>query len=88
MASGHVLNFSNRTFREFVHDSVRRDIYSGKYDYATNSKANLLRRFWDVEPNHVVGRLLSGLVEFAREESLHRGDDALIDECQRIAERL
>ena len=45
MASGYVLNFSNRTFREFVADSVRRDIYCGKYDYASKSKANLLRGF-------------------------------------------
>jgi hypothetical protein len=88
MSTGYVLNFTNRTFQEFVVDSVRRDIYCGKYDYASGSKANLLRKFWEVEPNHVVSKMLSDLVELAREQSPHRDDNALLDECQRIAERL
>ena len=29
MSSGYVLDFSNRTFQEFVADSVQRDIYPG-----------------------------------------------------------
>jgi hypothetical protein len=88
MGSGYVLNFSNRTFQEFIADSVRRDIYCGKYDYASSSKANLLRKFWEVEPNHVVGRLLSDLVELAKEQSVHRDHNALLEECRKIAERL
>jgi len=52
MDGGYVLNFSNRTFQEFVADSVRRDIYCGKYDYSGCSKASLLRRLWEIEPNH------------------------------------
>jgi hypothetical protein len=87
MGSGYVLRFSDRTFREFVNDSVRRDIYCGKYDYASCSKANLLRRFWEVEPNHVVGKLVSDLLEFAQEEGLAK-DPGLLDQCRRIAERL
>jgi len=88
MGSGYVLNFTNRTFGEFVTDSVSRDIYSGKYDYASCSKANLLRRFWDFEPNHVVGRLLSDLIEFAKGGNYSTEDPALVDQCRRIAERL
>ena len=88
MGSGYVLHFSNRTFREFVTDSVRRDVYSGNYDYASCSKANLLRRFWEVEPNHVVGKLLSDLVALAKEEGQNTEDPSLIDQCHRIAERL
>ncbi len=87
MGSGYVLRFSNRTFQGFVTDSVRRNIYSGKYDYASCSKANLLRRFWEVEPNHVVGKLISDLIELAK-ESHSTEHPSLIDQCHRIAERL
>ena len=31
MASGYVLNFSNRTFAEFVTDATGRDPYDAKY---------------------------------------------------------
>lgn len=85
MSDGYVLGFSNRTFQEFVADSVGRDIYSGKYDYASCSKANLLRRFWELEPNHVVGKLVSDLIELAKE---YGKEQALIDKCSRISERL
>lgn len=88
MSSGYVLDFSNRTFQEFVADVVQRDIYSGKYDYASNSKANLMRKFWEVEPNFVVAQLLNGLVEIAKEESQYRDDKSLFDECNKIVERL
>lgn len=88
MGGGYVLNFSNRTFQEFVADSVRRDIYSGKYDYSSCSKANLLRRLWEIEPNHVVGKVVNDLIELAREQSPHRNDETLLDECQRIVERI
>jgi len=88
MSSGYVLDFSNRTFQEFVVDSVRRDIYCGKYNYSSSSKANLLRRFWEIEPNHVVGKVVSNLVELAKDQSHHRNNSALLDECRRIADRL
>lgn len=39
MGGGHVLDFSNRTFAEFVADSVERDIYDARYAYASGSKA-------------------------------------------------
>ncbi|MDP8229456.1 MAG: hypothetical protein P9M15_08395, partial [Candidatus Electryoneaceae bacterium] len=51
MSSGYVLNFSNRTFAEFVLDSVDMNIYDSKYDHASESKANRLRAFWNEESN-------------------------------------
>lgn len=88
MGSGYVLNFSNRTCQEFVSDSVRRDIYCGKYDYASCSKANLLRRFWEVEPNHVAGKLINDLIEIAKEEGRNPEASSLFGQCRKIAERL
>ena len=47
MASGYVLNFSNRTFEEFILDSVGIEIYDEKYDYESGSKANRMRALWE-----------------------------------------
>ena len=51
MGSGYVLNFSNRTFEEFIIDITGRSIYDGRYDYGSGSKANRLRGFWAAEAN-------------------------------------
>jgi hypothetical protein len=51
MGGGYVLDFSNRTFAEFVTDSVGRDIYDARYAHGSGSKANLLRGFWKQETN-------------------------------------
>jgi hypothetical protein len=39
MSSGYVMNFSDRTFREFIFDSVGKGIYDQKYHRASGSKA-------------------------------------------------
>src|SRR5438034_7424821 len=43
MGGGYILDFSNRTFSEFVMDSTGRDIYDARYDCGSGSKANRLR---------------------------------------------
>lgn len=86
MSSGYVLDFSNRTFYEFVEDVVRRDIDDPRYDNASNSKANRLRAFWSVEPDHIVAELLNALLQVAERD--HQPDPTLLDECRRIATRL
>jgi hypothetical protein len=63
MGGGYVLEFSNRTFQEFVFDSTGRNIFEEKYDYGSGSKANRLRAFWSKEPNHIEGQLLSDLFD-------------------------
>lgn len=88
MGSGYVVNFNNRTFEEFIIDSVQRDVYGGKYDYASNSKANLMRRFWELEPNHVVGKLLRDLIELTEQDEFYDYDTKLLSECKKISERL
>lgn len=94
MASGYVLEFSNRTFQEFIVDSVGVDIYDAKYDYASGSKANRLRAFWTVESNYLVARLLGEMLEYWTTSKLLRFEEAsqpekdLHAECERIVERL
>jgi len=88
MSTGYVLDFSNRTFQEFILDSVDRDIYDKRYSYSSGSKANRLRAFWHVEPNHVVGKLLGDLVECARDDTENATHQPLIEDCQCIVARL
>jgi hypothetical protein len=87
MGSGYVLNFSNRTFDEFVIDSVGVSIYEAKYASAGGSKANHLRSFWRLEPNHVVGKLVADLIEYARETATPE-EQQLLETCWRTAQRL
>jgi Abortive infection C-terminus len=88
MGGGYVLDFSNRTFAEFVAESTGREISDGKYDYASCSKANRLRAFWTREPNHLVGKLVLDLLEYCRPRAGDPDQDRLYEECERIARRL
>ncbi|MEO7274458.1 MAG: abortive infection family protein [Vicinamibacterales bacterium] len=88
MGGGYVLNFSNRTFAEFVADSVGRDISDARYAYGSGSKANLLRGFWKEETSRTVGRLLSDHVEYAVAEGQVQADNRDLDACRRTAARL
>jgi len=87
MRSGYVLDFSNRTFEEFIQETVARNIYNGNYSARGTSKANHLRAFVELEPNHVVGTLIATLIEHARTVSEPPPADLLAN-CERIAHRL
>jgi hypothetical protein len=94
MESGYVLDFSNRTFQEFILENTGLDIYDDKYNYASGSKANRLRALWKKEPNYIVGKLLKDFVEYWEARKLisypsQRDDDtALKNEVLKIASRL
>jgi hypothetical protein len=88
MGGGYVLDFSNRTFAEFVGEIAGRDIYDAKYEFASGSKANRLRAFWTREPNYLVGKLISDLLEYCRPPASDRDRYHLFEECKRIATRL
>lgn len=87
MGSGYVLNFSDRTYFEFFDEFVGKDIDGECYRGRGNSKANRLRSFWEIEPNHTVAKALSELLTHAREEG-HTLNRHLVDECQSIITRL
>lgn len=86
MGGGYVLDFSNRTFEEFVLDSVSISIYDEKYAYDSGSKANRLRAFWSAEPNHIVGKLIADLVDYTLMG--HEVPRQLQDQCRQIGKRL
>jgi len=79
MGGGYVLDFSNRTFEEFILDSVKIGIYTERYDYYSGSKANRLRAFWNKEPNYIVGKLIKDLVEYYKTQNLLNEEEKEID---------
>jgi hypothetical protein len=87
MSTGYVLDFSNRTFQEFVIDTTGRDPYDACY-YQGSSKANRLRGFWEHEGNGVVGKLMGHMLEYGVENGLFTGKDAVLEGCRRVVVRL
>jgi hypothetical protein len=64
MSSGYVLDFSNRTFAEFVVDSVGLNIFDSRYDYGSGSKANRLRKLWQAEDDALVAKLMADVLDY------------------------
>jgi hypothetical protein len=93
MGTGYVLNFSDRTFGDFMEESTGVNVYARGYEANGTSKANRLRNFWKREPNHLVARAISALIDYGlatqciRPEE-HPEDATGITECRRIASRL
>src|SRR5579863_9046884 len=90
MSSGYVLDFSNRTFTEFITDSTGLNIYDARYDYGSGSKANRLRKFWQVEKDGVVAKLMEDILDSAFPVGVRKSasDTALEGECRQILARL
>lgn len=94
MGSGYVLDFSNRTFDEFILDNTRVNIYEEKFSYSSGSKANRLRAFWDKESNYLVGKLLLAMLEYWKTQNqlynreVKTQENEIYAECVKIAERL
>lgn len=70
MSSGYVMDFSNRTFSEFLRESVGIDIYSDKYAINGDSKAKRLRAVIEFESDPIVGKVLFDLLEYWRYKTL------------------
>jgi hypothetical protein len=91
MSGGHVLSFSIRELGEFVWNSVKIDISNNKYNYASGSKANRLRRLWEIESNSISGKLIKDLFDhylnFESEEKIKR-NNRLCESCKKIINRL
>lgn len=82
MASGYVLDFSDRSFAEFVLKSTGLNIDDATYRVNGDSKAKRLRTFWQNEPNHIVGKLLNALLDYSED------DGAKVEVCRLIVGRL
>ncbi len=93
MKSGYVLDFSDRTFRDFVGEMTGLDIDNEKYQYLSNSKANRLRQFLKIETNDNAGKLLKGFCDYWLSKAQNgdfdfRNDEKYYLECLKISEKL
>jgi len=88
MGGGYVLDFSNRTLDEFVIDSIGRSLYDQRCAYGSGSKANQIRGFWKVEANHVVGKLMGDVLDYAVGTGRVIRDTEWYKECEKIILRL
>jgi hypothetical protein len=94
MASGYVLDFSNRTFHEFIHEITGIDVYQQEYAASGGSKANRLRTVWKLEPDNMNGLLLDAMVDRLETNHMISGTElppaekTLAAEVRRIADRL
>lgn len=70
MGGGGVLNFTNRTIQEFFINDVGIDIYNDKYNYASGSKANQMRGFWQIADNQTTGKSIAKLIEYIENQIL------------------
>jgi hypothetical protein len=87
MSAGYVLNFSDRTFRDFFYDySIGID--DEIYKIRGTSKANRMRTFWDKDSNHNVGRIINALIVYGSSEKCLPDDLVLLNDCKKIAHRL
>ena len=89
MGGGYVLDFTNNTFATFFQDSLNINIYSSRYDSHGDSKARRMRSFWDVEPDAIVGKVLTELLDiWAYENPDKVGVDPKLPKCKEIIARL
>lgn len=93
LRGGYVIDFTNRTFHEFIFDAVGKDIYDDKYLFDSGSKANRLRAFMKEESNYHVGILLEKLIEYAsfKFKPIKTWTDGMYNnytQCQKSAARL
>jgi hypothetical protein len=64
MNDGYVLDFSNKTFNNFIFETINLELYSDKYADNGESKANRLRTIWQKENNYLVGKLTKEMLDY------------------------
>lgn len=70
MNGGYVLNFSDRTMKEFFTCDIGVNIYDDKFNYASGSKANRMRGFWQVANDSLVSKSIVKLIEYIENQIL------------------
>lgn len=90
MQSGYVLDYSDATFGEFFNRHTI-DIHGTKYQTYGTSKAKKLRAFWEQEPDTLVGKILSEMLDSYEADcdlNNREADTSVLDKSRDIAARL
>lgn len=90
MQSGWVLDYSDATFGALF-SRHKIDIHNEKYQTYGTSKAKKLRAFWEADPDDLVGKVLSEMLD-SYEAGCHisqtQVDVAILEKARQIASRL
>lgn len=86
MKSGYVLDFSNRTFKEYIFDTLGIDVYE-RYAEGKLSKAKIMRRLYQDLSDQQLATLLKALLDYI-EEFGHSNDANRMKKAWKIVERL
>ena len=86
MKSGYVLDFSNRTFKEYIFDTLGIDVYE-KYAEGNLSKAKIMRRLYQDLSDQQLATLLKAFLDYI-EEFGHSNDANRMKKAWKIVERL
>lgn len=90
MGGGYVMDFTDATYEEFF-KRHQIDIHGTKYQTYGTSKGKKMRAFWEQEPDAVVGKVLSELMDSYQAECDLNGknvDRPLLEKGRSIADRL
>lgn len=90
MSSGYVLDYTDATYGELFRRH-RIDIHGPKYQTNGTSKAKKLRTFWELEPDTLVGQILSDLLDSYKATCDLQGrsvDATVLEKAQGIVARL
>ena len=90
MQSGYVLDYSDATYAEFF-SRHRIDIHGARYQTYGTSKAKKLRAFWEHEPDALLGKVLSEMLDSYKADcdlNGHELDAALLEQSRGIVARL
>lgn len=70
MRGGYVINFTNKTFREFVKGTIGIDVYNDEVYIEYPSKAKKLRHVFEIEPITKVNKLINSLLNYYEDYKL------------------
>lgn len=90
MGSGYVLDFSDASYGEFFKRHGIK-IHGPKYQTYGTSKAKKMRAFWEQEPDLVVGKVLSEMMDAYEADGELNGrkiDRPVLEKARGIADRL
>jgi hypothetical protein len=86
MGTGYVLDFSNRTFQEFIYEKMEIDVYA---KYPGLSKAKILRNIIADYDNVTIGKMLLELLRYMQAKNMVADKDIVIfKKCAEIGNRL
>jgi hypothetical protein len=86
MSGGYVLDFSNKTFDEFMEEHSEKNLLAAEYLTGGESKANRLRAFWKTTEDDLTGKVILALIEYAVGCYPEKATNAA--KCREIALRL